>query len=199
MKKIIFTSTIVALLFSCSEKQKSQDEIVKQNAEEYLKPLLNDPESYEFADLKLIDSVLYKDNIEYRKEDFNHNIDFEKKLLSIKNNEWAETQKALYGKIDSTDIIESMMKIEKHKIILSKIDSLEIALGERKNDVASYTYTFSFRGNNKLGAKVLNQYIVQTEPSPNFKIINMTDDKDKVILNPNEFEGYKEMIEKYYN
>lgn len=195
MKKIILTGTIVALLFSCSEKPKTQDEIVKQNAEDYVKPLLNDPKSYEFADLKLIDSVLYKDNIEYRKEDFNHNIDFEENLLSLKDNEWAETQKALYGKIDSTDILESMMKIEKNKIILSKIDSLEIALGDRKNDVASYTYTFSFRGNNKLGAKVLNEYIVQTDQS--LKVINMTDDKDKVYLNPNDFPGYLEMITKY--
>lgn len=179
---------LVGMSFTSCEK--SHDEIVKQNAEEYLLPLLNDPESYEFVDLKLIDSVLYKDNIDYEKKrtqfellDWEHVIVVAEVIFSYKN--------------DSSDIIKGMMEIEKNKIILSKIDSLETALGDKKNEVASYTYTFSFRGNNKLGAKILNQYIVQTEPSPNFKIINMTDDKDKVYLNPNSFPGYQEMITKY--
>jgi FtsZ-binding cell division protein ZapB len=199
MKKIILISTVFTILFSCSEKEKSQDEIVKQYAEEYIKPLLNDAESYEFVELKLTDSVLYKNNIESAKESFNHDIEFENKLLNMKDNEWAETQKALFGKIDSTDIVKSLMKIENYKSILLKIDSLEADLGDSKNNVASYTYTFSFRGNNKLGAKVLNQYYIQTDPNPSLKIINMTDNKDKLFLNPNGFKGYQEMIQKYMN
>ena len=94
--------------------------------------MLNDPESYEFGELKLIDSILYKDNIEYRKEEFQHDIDFQKRLLDINDEEWAKTQKALFGKIDSTNILEYLNKIENYKTILLKIDSLEDVLGGRK-------------------------------------------------------------------
>ena len=97
---------------------------------------------------------------------------------------------------DEKEVEELKAKITKNERILMIIDSLETKLGNKKDEVASYTYVFSFRGNNALGAKILNEYILQTNPTPDFKIINMTDDKDKVYLNPNDFPGYREMIEK---
>jgi hypothetical protein len=196
IKKIgsVFLLTLIGFT-SCTEKQPTQDEIVKKNAEEYLKPKLNDPNSYEFVKLELIDSILYSDNIKYRKENFQKDIEYNKENL--------ERQASYKTEIPSIykeeEVDELNDKIAKNDKILLAIDSLETALGSKKNDVASYTYIFSFRGNNALGAKILNEYIVQTDPKPELTINNMTDDKDKVFLNPNDFPGYREMIVKYIN
>lgn len=185
-------ATITLGLASCSEKKLNRDDIVTKNAEEYLKTILNDPKSYEFVKLALIDSVLYEDNIEYRKEAFRKYIQNDRDDIK-RNEDYRIEIPSLY---DPKEVAELKINISKNEKILMKIDSLEIILGNKKNEVASYTFAFSFRGNNVLGAKVLNEYIVQTNPSPDFKVINMTDDKNKVYLNPNDFPGYTEMIEK---
>jgi hypothetical protein len=194
------TSKIVIGLFalmtigltSCSEKKPNRDEIVTKNAEDYLKAKMNDPKSYEFVKLVLIDSVLYSDNIQYRKEAFSKYLEDDKDEIKRKEGYKIDFP-SMY---DEKEVEELKAKIAKNEKILVKIDSLETKLGNKKDEVASYTYVFSFRGNNALGAKILNEYILQTNPSPDFKVINMTDDKDKVYLNPNDFPGYREMIEK---
>jgi hypothetical protein len=50
------------------KKKPIREEIVTKNAEEYLKAKMNNAKSYEFVKLVLINSVLYSDNIQYRKE-----------------------------------------------------------------------------------------------------------------------------------
>jgi len=179
-------------LASCSEKQFTQDDIVKRNIEEYVKEKMNDPSSYEFVKLELIDSITFNDNIEYRKDFFGRNMEYDRS--SLESQERYKTE--IPSMYDEKEVEALQAKIEKNKRVLSKIDSLATLLADRRNEVASYTYIFSFRGNNALGAKILNEYIVQTDPAPDFKIINMTDDKDKIFLNPNDFPGYREMIEK---
>lgn len=189
---LVFFALIAIGLTSCSEKQPTQDDIVKNNAETYVKEKMNDPSSYEFVKLELMDSVTFSDNIEYRKDYFSRNMEYDRS--SLERQEGYKTE--LPSMYDEKDVEELKTKIEKNERIISKIDSLATLLGDRKNEVASYTYIFSFRGNNALGAKILNEYVVQTDPAPDFKIINMTDDKDKILLNPNDFPGYREMIEK---
>ena len=156
------------LLISCgtseeqpSEATPSQHDIVEANAEAYLQDKLDDPSSYEFVSLELMDSVLYKDNIEYRRKQF------------------AGRDQDL-----------------KTQAILIKIDSIETGLGEKSNEVASYTYLFKFRNNNGFGAKVLNERIIQTTPAPELGIVNMASDRDGLFLNPNDFPGYLEMVSK---
>ena len=179
-------------LTSCAKKQPTQDDIVKKNAKTYVKEKMNDPSSYEFVKLELMDSITFNENIEYRKNYFSGNMEYDQSLLERQEGHKTEIP-SIYNE---KDIEELKAKIEKNERILSKIDSLTTLLGDRKNEVASYTYIFSFRGNNALGAKILNEYVVQTDPAPDFKIINMTDDKDKIFLNPNDFPGYREMIKK---
>jgi hypothetical protein len=179
-------------LTSCSKKQPTQDDIVKKNTQTYVKEKMNDPSSYEFVKLELIDSITFNDNIEYRKDDFSRNMEYDQS--SLDRQEGYKTE--LPSIYNEKDVKELKAKIEKNERVLSKVDSLANILGDRKNEVASYTYIFSFRGNNALGAKILNEYVVQTDSAPDFKIINMTDDKDKMFLNPNDFPGYREMIEK---
>lgn len=197
MKKItlgIFSTLIIGLT-SCAEKHLTQDEIVKKNTEEYLKSNLNDPESYEFVKLELIDSVLYSDNIKYRKDSFQKDLEYDKG--NLERQERYKTEIPSMYKEEEVAILNH--KISKNEKILSEIEALETKLGSEKNEVASYTYIFTFRGNNALGAKILNEYIVQTDPKPNLTIRNMTNDKDKVFLNPNDFPGYREMIKNYIN
>ncbi len=201
--KIIPSGLFAILLLgltSCVENPPTQEEIVQTNAEEYVKSKMNDPESFEFVGLKLIDSVLISDNIAHRKEMFSGRIKFE--LESIERKERSKSDFIReFGNIDyvkklEMEIEDRKAEIEKNERILTKIDSIATQLGERKDEVASYTYIFSFRGTNSFGAKVLNEYILQTDPAPEFKVLNMTNDKGKVILNPNEFPGYIEMMEK---
>lgn len=176
-----------------NSKKITQSEIVKKNIEEYLQTKMNDPESYEFVELRIMDSILYKHNVKYRKDYFQRKLDSSQNDLE----QQLDYQKSLPSMYDEHEVTKIRSEIEKDTNILSAIDSIEQGLGEKVNDVASYTYFFSFRGNNKLGVKVLNEYILQTDPAPIFGIKHLATDKDKVILNPNDFPGYKEMITKY--
>ncbi|TLP75694.1 hypothetical protein [Maribacter sp. ACAM166] len=178
-------------LTSCqSDKEPTQQDIVKKNVEEYLKPKMNDPESYEFVELKLTDSVLYSDNVKYRKEYFEKDLKFEKGELK-RQEKYKNEFPSMYSEEKISKLNAEIEKIEK---ILSEIDRLSTELGDKANNPASYTYYYSLRGNNKLGAKVLSEYILQTSPAPDFKVLNLADNKDQILLNPNEFPGYREMI-----
>ena len=164
MKNLL--SILLVLLIGCksapkektekAEKPLTIDEIVRNSAEEYLKDKLNDPESYEFVKLVLIDSVMYKDNIEYRR-----------------------------------------VRFKDDEIVLAKIDSLVQVMNDKVDDVASFTYIFSFRAINAMGAKVLNEYYLQTGESPNYEVVNLAEGMDDIFLNPNDFPGYTEMIRKH--
>ena len=152
---------------------------------------MNDPESYEFVELKLFDSVLYKDNIKYRKNHFQQNID-----LDSSNLEFQLKINTLDPSIfNQEEIDELIASIKRNREILADFDSIETTLGERINEVASYTYLFKFRENNSYGAKVLKEYILQTDQD--FNVINLASDKDELYVTPNVFPGYEDIIKKY--
>jgi hypothetical protein len=169
--------SILVFLISCSEP--SRDEIVREKAEIQLFQKLNDPDSYVFVSLELYDSILYSDNIKYRKEHFQDMLESAQRDIA------------------RTDTEERISKYQddmnQAKRFLSGIDSLEQILGADAGNVASYSYLYIFRANNAMGAKTLNEYIVQVTPSPEFSILQMTDDPNQIILNPNDFPGYREM------
>ncbi|MBN1989403.1 MAG: hypothetical protein JW783_08410 [Bacteroidales bacterium] len=175
------------ILLSCTKKQ-TRDDLVRNNAEQYLKENMNDPESYEFVKLELIDSVLYKDNIEYRRQMFENRLENEKKMLTFKE-EVRLTSPSMYS---DDEINRHKNEISKDERIIAAIDSIEISLGNKVNEVASYTYIFSFRGKNELGAKTINVYYLQTTPDLNVK--NLTTEKSKIIVNPSDFPGYLDIL-----
>lgn len=194
--RFLLTVILFSGFTSCKEEKKpTQQDLVKNNVEDYLKPKMNDPESYEFAELKLIDSVLYSDNIEYRKESFMQNLKRDKERLE-RQEDYKEDLPSMY---DENEVAALKSSIERNEKILAEIDRLETNLGDTVNQIASYTYLFSFRGNNNLGAKVLNEYILQTHPGPNYEVIKLAENRNQVILNPNDFPGYRDMIENYIN
>jgi hypothetical protein len=187
----LFTFIVIGLS-SCSVKQRNQNDIVKINAEEYIKEKMNDPNSYEFVKLELIDSTTFNENIENQKDYYSHSL--KSASNSLKSQERYKTE--IPSMYDAEEVEALKTKIEKNEKIIFKIDSLASILANRKNEVASYMYIFTFRGNNALGAKILNEYIVQTDPGPDFKIINMTNDPEQILTNPNDFPGFKEIFEK---
>lgn len=189
--KTFFILIAFAFIYnSCTQKEPTRDEIVKNNIEEYIKPNLNDPESYEFVSLTLLDSVLFIDNINFRKEMFSNRIKNAEASLGAMtrgNEEFPMT-------FSEEEMNKYKIEIENNKTIYSKIEEVEKSMGDKVNDVASYTYVFKMRGNNKMGAKVLNDYFVQTEPSPTLSILNVTDDRDKLYLAPNGFPDYEDIV-----
>lgn len=195
MMKQAIKLLIVIIFSSC---QYTQQEIVKQNVEEYVKLRMDDPDSYEFVELTFKDSVLISDNIKYRRNDFKRYIEYKKDQILILERYKADSS-SLYSEEEANKIKKEGIKeinntIKRSKLILTKIDSLEALLGTSVNNVASYTYSFSYRGNNKLGEKVLNKNILQTNPAPDFKILNLGTSKEEVLLNTSDFPGYREMM-----
>lgn len=201
--KVLFLFSISTLV-SCNKQSKlSSEELLINSISEYLKDKLHDPNSYEFIELALVDTIFYRDNIEYRRNYFRNEISYsESQIVSTQNRLrerylgaylYSETQREGFRLY--IDNLKS--DIERFRSILTEIDSIEVALGDQVNNVASLTYLLRFRAKNAFGALTLHEYIVQTDPEPDQKIINMTDDEGKVYLNPNEFPGYQEMIKKY--
>src|SRR5690606_35048276 len=113
-------------LTACSEKQPTQDDIVKKNAEEYVKEKMNDPSSYEFVKLELMDSITFSDNIEYRKDYFSRNMDYDRS--SLERQERYKTE--IPSMYDEKEVEDLKAKIEKNERIISKIDSLATLLGD---------------------------------------------------------------------
>lgn len=113
-------------------------------------------------------------NINYRKEYFQK---------SIENNKGASN----YG-------LDYSSSITKDSIILIGIDSIQNAMGDKVNEDVAYLYKYKFRGKNKLGAVILDEYLIYI--SPNWEIIQMTNDPKKLYNNPGDFPGYVDLVKK---
>ena len=185
------------MLSSCAQKEPTQDETVRRNAEAHIMEKMNDPASYEFVKLELVDSIVMRDYISSVREGVEFSIESGReqieRLLSYKDDPWR-------GELSSSDednLLRMQERLPKNEKILVGIDSLTDTIGEQVNDVVSYLYFFSFRANNAMGAKILNEYIIQTNAAPDFKIIAMVDDiKDILFDNPDWLPSMTELIEK---
>ena len=182
MKKILLSFTVITSLFLSCNNEPAQNDVIRQNAEELIKKNMNDPESYEFVSIQIVDSTTYKDNIEHKKKLYIGFLESEKKALD--------------KSLDKNDIESSRIEIQKDSLIIAGIDSIEKEMGNNVENVASYTYILKCRGNNKLGAKVLVDYYIQTKTAED-KIINITDSKNKLYFNPCDFPGFADLIKKH--
>ncbi|GAB2549852.1 hypothetical protein [Spirosoma aerophilum] len=191
LKGLILLAMLVAQ--TACQKKRNQIDIVRQNAETYIKPKLNDASSYEFVEITLLDSTSYRDNIKYRIDSFGEEIQSDKAELKRQEG-YRRSFPTLY---DKNEVRELQGKITQNNKIIKEIKAIENQMGTHVNDIAAYKYLFKLRGTNAFAAKMLNEYILQTGPAPDYKVLNMTTDPDKVYLNPNEFPGYEPMIKKY--
>lgn len=185
LKIIITLAAISIFLSSCSQSEKAKmDDVTKQDTvlsaktviknklEKYLQTTLNDPKSYEFVSLDFIDSVTYEHNIKEIKSWYQHNL---------------ETSKILQNKLE----------IKTYKSFLLAVDSVQKSLGNNiLNQTAAYKLQLTFRAKNAMGGLVLGNEIVQVSPAPEFTLLTVTDDRDKVSYAPNNFPGFTEIYNK---
>lgn len=190
------TTSLFALatlgLISCSKAQQTQEEIVAQNAKIYVQDKINSSESYELVNLELIDSVLVIDNIKFRKiflrKQTEENL---KKLYQIR-----ESQTENLSEEEKDKIKKLKLQVENKERMLHKIDSIEVALGDKVRETASYTYRFEYKANNEFGKQELNKTYLQAGSAPEYKVLIITTDKKELRLHSNDFPGYTEMINK---
>ena len=188
MKKfvILLFSLIFIGLISCNEKQLTRDEIVKRDVEELVLYLLDDRNSYELLRFVLIDSVTFSDNISIFKS-FNASLLKRDSLTLARHKLFKKNNSRNYSEEEEKNAEESFNEGKK---IIEEINSIENELGDRKDEIASYTYSYSFRGENIKGVLRLKKIIIQTDPAPEYKIINMASKLDELIYAPNAFPGY---------
>lgn len=189
------TTSLFALavlgLSSCSKTPQTQEEIVAQNAKIYVQGKMNNPESYKLVSLELVDSVLVIDNIKFRKIFLQEQVDkILNKLYEIRDSQTENPTDQQKDKIK-----ELKIQVENSEKMLSKIDSIEVALGDKVKEMTSYTYRFSYKANNELGEKELNETYLQAGLAPEYKVLIVTTDKEELRLHSNDFPGYKEMID----
>lgn len=190
------TTSLFALatlgLISCSKAQQTQEEIVAQNAKIYVQDKINSSESYELVNLELIDSVLVIDNIKFRKiflrKQTEENL---KKLYQIRGSQTENLSEEEKDKIKKLKL-----QVENKERMLHKIDSIEVALGDKVRETASYTYRFEYKANNEFGKQELNKTYLQAGSAPEYKVLIITTDKKELRLHSNDFPGYTEMINK---
>jgi hypothetical protein len=149
MKKIYFLLAL-ALFYACAEKTK--EDKAKESIEKYLKVSMNDWDSYEFVDIGYLDSVFLVNNKKISNIDFSYQ----------------------YRQDSLMNAIELEMALEKNdqeEVAYYKniLDSL--VTNKFNKEFIGWETNFTFRGNNKLGAKVINTIKVQLDK--NFIIDNV--------------------------
>lgn len=171
MKKIILVAILLTALFSCSNDESK----MKSGIVDYLNKNAKDPKSYEFVELKVIDTITAgecaKDLIES-----NISLIAEKKLeIQVKENEIINAQQDLdYNefKVDFDNIInlskktiklcnDAINEYEKENIKLKKIINLK--------DIVFYNSNHKFRLKNGFGALNLEQQLVLFDKEFNAK------------------------------
>ncbi|CCZ88049.1 excisionase homolog protein [Phocaeicola plebeius CAG:211] len=150
MKKIFLIIISTTLLYSCSEK--TNEEKVRESIEKYLKESMNDWDSYEFVDMGYVDSLFNVNGEKISNINFktNYRLDSVDCAISIEH----------YSEAGDKEQVE---------IYKNRLDSLIRTKNEK--EFIGWETNFTFRGNNKLGAKVINTIKVQL--NKNFFIDNV--------------------------
>lgn len=145
MKKLALLAIIALFISSCGQ---SNEDKARKLIEEKLQTTMNDWSSYEFVEMTTLDSAFTKfEDSEYMKEHRSKMLtamtntgNIKSRLKSCKESE----EKVLQDSLSYYQSIEDSLM----NVFNTKKDSF-------KGDFIGYETTFSFRGNNKLGAKVL--------------------------------------------
>lgn len=181
---------LVLALGGCDGSHIGEDEreaIVRRSVEEHYHKRAPANNGYEFVSLKPIDTVLYKDNIAFRRNYMQDKVDHNRSMLEI-----AQAKQDSFPTVNFHKKITTYKdNLTKYEKVLAGIDSLETVLGDKVNDVASYTYLFQLKANNEAGIKTPYEYYVQTDLG--FGVLKFTANKEELYPNPNDFPGYRDM------
>lgn len=162
MKHLLLLS--LGLLWCCSGS-KNRDSIVKDNVEAYIKSGMDNPDSYEYVGLVLLDSVSYLDNLK------------------------------AYTELEKNDLgVTKEFSPEKFPTQTAKVAALDKLLsGYANTGTASYAYTFQCRQTNQANAVVLMTYYVQVGPAPTYPVLMASPDRGKRQLVPGGFPEQAEI------
>lgn len=151
MKKVLLLILAIIALTGCKSKEDKAKELI----ESQLKSTMNDWSSYEFVKMSKMDSTFTS---------YIYTTEYENLIEKISNFELKKTDltvcsdyPVLYGKArckemqDSVPILEDLINKTKEKIENNKKSF--------NSEFNGYKVEFTFRGNNSLGAKVLNSTI----------------------------------------
>ncbi len=164
--------TICLLALALVGCEKPREDKLRTSAEQQLRASLYDPDSYEFVDLTLVDSVSYADNIKKFRRD--------REYL-----------------IESSVYHEGKASLEDKRMVAG-VDSIKTALGSKVNETAAYVYTFKFYAKDSLGVKVLETYLIQVGPSPDFAVLKLALNRGELLAYPNAFPGYDELTNRAF-
>ena len=172
MKKALTLLGLLILLISCN----SNESKMKSGIKEYLEKNAKDPKSYEFVELKILDTVTIgelnekkvEDN-EYELKSENDNIIFQKKQISD------------FPSLPRFEN-DSIIKASEEKIIRLK-NELEINKKDLNNkEIVGYLGTHKYRLKNGFGALDLSEMFVEFDKdfnflemkkNPNYKVFNL--------------------------
>ena len=207
MKKLFLFSLVASmmLLYSCG---RSKEDIVRSNVEDLILPLMDDPRSYEFASIELIEQLTNYQLIAQKIDDYDHAIAIAQILLDgdlSRQERMREHRESgstvLFNQADyervSAQIVAAQGRIERNTNIIAALENLKANFGETLHDVAANTFRFSFRGANALGATVLNTIYVQTDNTSEFNIVYLADTRDELLSVPVEVEGWANILSRY--
>lgn len=142
MKKICILLLASILFYACGEK--TNEDRAKESIERYLKESMNDWDSYEFVDMEYLDS-----------------------LFNINGEKISEIEFEVNYRLDTmryASMMNSLSEIgakEEAEVYKDKLDSL--IRTKYNKEFVGWETDFTFRGNNKLGAKVINTLRVQLD------------------------------------
>lgn len=142
MKKICILLLASILFYACGEK--TNEDRAKESIERYLKESMNDWDSYEFVDMEYLDS-----------------------LFNINGEKISEIEFEVNYRLDTMNYASMMNSLseigakEEAEVYKDKLDSL--IRTKYNKEFVGWETDFTFRGNNKLGAKVINTLRVQLD------------------------------------
>jgi hypothetical protein len=187
MKKIILGLLLSVTLFSCSNESK-----MKSGIKNYLEKTAKDPKSYEFVELKVIDTItagecskdLITNNIALIAE---KNLEIQKEENKIKDAQQDIDYKEF--KIDFDKIINasnSSISIFKLEIYDYEKENIKLKKTTTSTDVVFYNANHKFRLKNGFGAMDLDQKYVLFDKDFNVKnmssdILDFENEKDKLF------------------
>jgi hypothetical protein len=196
MKKIAIIIGLGIILTSCN----MTTDPVRKSAEAYLLPNLNDPYSYEFVSLTLINTITYLDNIQGRQKAALNSLSKSRDRYNNYRDDLESKQKKSEEDrylSPPTDIEKATLRaFTQHyysdSIFVAGLDYITTTLGATVNEIVCYEYEFVFRAKNAMGGLVLDRRLLQI--TPKYEVITLISDYDKRVVFPKDFPGYAELV-----
>jgi len=193
LKFILSLLLLSCISYSCSKSPKSE---IQEAIEKVILLQLDDPSSYEFASLQILDTVSYIDNI-------NHDKNLIKETIANNNSRIKRTRKIHSNESEERLNFFLSNEIEAVKIYskaLVVLDSIEKNIASQINQTSAYICCYKYRTNNELGNLTLNTLYIEISPSQEYKVIGIQNKIENLSSTPGNYPNKKLVeveIEKY--